>query len=124
MGYDEDRSSIHTEIEEAAKESREKAEERNTELQKNRVPDVSDAAVVRGRSFGLTGSAMITDPDLPQRTTGEDDELTSVAVVPARHSDTGEAEVDKSKFGQSSGGGSTAKSSRRKASAESAESSS
>jgi phage terminase large subunit-like protein len=99
MGYDEERSSVHTELEDAAKESKVKAEERYHELEANRHPDLSDAAQVLGRSMGLTSAAII-DPSI--RETPPDaveDPFASGAVVAARHSETGEFVVEEDKLG-------------------------
>jgi hypothetical protein len=124
-GYDEDRSNIHTEMEQAAKESRDKAEERYAELQANRVVDMSDENQVRGRRMGNVG-AVYYDPEIRANLDAlTEDPLSTQAVVPPRHSQSGEWEVDESKIGGEGGGGTPvqAKRSSRAKSSEASESS-
>src|SRR5262245_48937777 len=105
-GYDENRDDVHTEMEAAAAESKEKAEERVAELQENRVPDYEDEAQNLGRAQGLTGSAAIATP--------RDDG--GAPYQTPRHTATGEWKGSVSDIGA---GGSSKKSSAKKASASS-----
>jgi hypothetical protein len=99
MGYDEERTSVHTELEDAAKESKVKAEEKYHELEANRHPDLNDPAQVLGRSMGLA-SAAIVDPAIREAPPDAvEDPFASGAVVAARHGDTGEFTVDEEKLG-------------------------
>ena len=118
--YDEERSSIHTELEQAAKESQEKAVERYNELQANVAGDGS------GEAFGYSGK-VVTDPEIRENIAalGEDPNATGAFLSP-RQSGTDEWQVDESKIGGEGGGSAPpaqAKRSSRKASTESSESS-
>jgi hypothetical protein len=99
MGYDEDRSDVHQELEAANKESKVKTEERYHELEANRHPDLSDANVVRGMNYGLTGSVAIIDPSAREDPDAIEDPNATGAVVSPRQSDTGEWEVNEEAFG-------------------------
>jgi hypothetical protein len=107
MGYDEDRDSVHTDLEQAAAESKEAAEAKVQENQKNREPDYEDDAQNLGRSLGLTGSAAIATPR----------DAEGAAYQSPRHTGTGEWATPNS-------GGGGAKTSKSRAKSEAAESSS
>lgn len=107
MGYDEDRDSVHTDMEQAAAESKEAAEAKVQENQKNREPDYEDDAQNLGRAVGLTGSAAIATPR----------DAEGAAYQPPRHTGTGE-------WATPNAPASAPKASSRRAKSEAAESSS
>jgi hypothetical protein len=110
MYDEEDRPSIHEELESRAKEAKEKTEQRHQELVVNRDRDFEDMTQKLGASYGLPG-AMLTDPNLPHREGATEGQYTA-----PRHSGTGE-------WSTPGGGGGPAQTRRSRAKTESAEAS-
>jgi hypothetical protein len=97
--YDEDRSSVHTELEAAGKAANIVTEEKYHELEANRHPDMDDPNVKRGLDLGLSGSVAIIDPSAREDPDAVEDPNATGAVVSPRQSETGEWEVNEDAFG-------------------------